>query len=439
MSASPIPAGLAGGEFAVCAHLDARAHHSESLDAVNRSLHAGVDRGGDDQHAVLPPHIPTVLARSQVLGVGTATPEPAFTQQELIERYLIKDRRIRSVLLNGGIERRYLCLPDANPAGGPAEESQSKLLKKHCDMSLLVGAKALRNCLQKSELDLLDIDYLCVVTTTGFLVPGLSALLIKELGLRKSTSRVDIVGMGCNAGLNGMNVVSSWAVANPGKIAVMLCVEICSAAYVYDERMEIAVVNALFGDGAAAVALCAGPNVKALPAAVSAPRLEAFASHVICDAVDAMRFDWDDQFGKFSFRLDPAVPYVVGANAEEAIDRLLRPRRLRRSQIAHWLVHSGGKKVIDSVKINLGLTEHDLRHTRGVLRDYGNVSSGSFLFSYERLLGEAVIQHGDYGVMMTMGPGSTIETALLHWPEPDRADRIEGRDRSIRPYAADSS
>lgn len=363
-------------------------------------------------------------AKAHILSVGTATPEQAYSQQDLIDRYAIRDRRIRSLLLSGGIQRRYLCLPEADPAGGPAKESQSELLNKHRDMALRVGAEALRKCLQEADLDLLDIDYLCVVTTTGFLVPGLSALLIKELGLRKSTSRSDVVGMGCNAGLNGMNVVSSWVVANPGRIAVMLCVEICSAAYVYDERMEIAVVNALFGDGAAAVALCAGPNAGVKAAAAQAPTLEAFASHVISDAVDAMRFDWDDDFGKFSFSLDPSVPYVVGANAEEAIDRLLSALQLRRSHIDHWLVHSGGKKVIDAVKINLGLTEHDLRHTRGVLRDYGNVSSGSFLFSYERLVAEQRARPGDYGVMMTMGPGSTIEAALLRWPDGSRVHGV---------------
>ena len=78
-------------------------------------------------------------------------------------------------------------------------------------------------------------------------------------------------------------------------------------------------------------------------------------------------------------------------------------------------MHSGGKKVIDAVRVNLGLTRHDVRHTTGVLCDYGNLSSGSFLFSYERLLREGVTEPGDYGVLMTMGPGSTIETALVQW------------------------
>jgi predicted naringenin-chalcone synthase len=128
-----------------------------------------------------------------------------------------------------------------------------------------------------------------------------------------------------------------------------------------------------------------------------------------------MRYCWDDDYGKFSFYLDPEVPYVVGANAEPTLRRLLANSGARRSDIAHWIVHSGGKKVIDSVRVNLGLTRHEMRHAIGVLRDCGNVSSGSFLFSYERLVREGVAAPGDYGVMMTMGPGSTIEMALLQW------------------------
>jgi alkylresorcinol/alkylpyrone synthase/polyketide synthase Type III len=145
------------------------------------------------------------------------------------------------------------------------------------------------------------------------------------------------------------------------------------------------------------------------------PAVIKFASHIITEAIDAMRYDWDDHHGKFSFYLDRDVPYVVGANSEIILGSLLSGTGLRRRDIAHWVIHSGGKKVIDSIMINLSLSRQDVRHTTEVLRDYGNLSSGSFLFSYERLLDEDVIRPGDHGVFMTMGPGSTIETALVRW------------------------
>ena len=50
-----------------------------------------------------------------------------------------------------------------------------------------------------------------------------------------------------------------------------------------------------------------------------------------------------------------------------------------------------------------------------MLRDYGNISSGSFLVSLERLLAEGCVSAGDLGVMVTMGPGAQIETALLQF------------------------
>jgi polyketide synthase Type III len=345
-----------------------------------------------------------------MIGIGTAVPATSYSQQDLLEIFRIDDPRIRSVFLNSAIERRFLTLPPDDGAGGRRLEDQGALLAKHRLQGVEMGTRAVDACLKRVGAMPADVDYLCCVTSTGFLTPGFSALLIRELGLDRHTSRLDVVGMGCNAGLNSLAAVTGWAQAHPGRLAVMVCVEACSAAYVFDETLRTSVVNSLFGDGAGAVAVIAGeaPNQPG-------PSILKFASCIIPDAIDAMRYDWDLGQNRFSFFLDPGVPYVVGAHAEVVIDRLLDGSGLRRNDIAHWLVHSGGKKVIDSVRVNLGLTQHDVRHTIGVLRDYGNLSSGSFLFSYERLHEEGIARPGEYGVLMTMGPGSTIETALVRW------------------------
>lgn len=358
------------------------------------------------------------VPRPRIAGVGTATAGKSYAQRELLDIFRITDPRIRSIFLNSAIERRYLSLPAALDDGTPAPETQGELLAKHRTLAVDMGARAIDAALANAGACIADISHLCCVTTTGFLTPGLSALLIRELGIAPRCSRVDVVGMGCNAGLNALGVTAAWSAAHPRQLAVMLCVEACSAAYVFDSTMRTAVVNSLFGDGAAAIALTGddlGRSLDPAKAAPAGPRILSFASHIITDAVGAMRYDWDDAQGKFSFYLDPDIPYVVGAHAGLVIDRLLTETGLRRSDISHWLVHSGGKKVIDAIRVNLGLTRHDVRHTIGVLSDYGNLSSGSFLFSYERLLRERVTEPGDYGVLMTMGPGSTIETALVQW------------------------
>lgn len=353
----------------------------------------------------------------RIVGVGTALPEHSYSQRELLSEFAITDERVRSIFLNSAIERRFLTLPPRGPDGARRTETQGELLAKHTAQGTALGSAALRSCLAATGATLADVRYLCCVTSTGLLTPGFSALLIAELGLDRHTGRLDVVGMGCNAGLNGLAAVTNWASAHPGELAVLLCVEVCSAAYVFDGTMRTSVVNSLFGDGAAVVSLVASQHPASGTGGIGpvAPTVLRFASCLIPEAIRAMRYDWDDEAGKFSFFLDRDVPYVVGAHAELAVSRLLAGTGVRRSDIGHWVVHSGGKKVIDSVQINLGLTRHDLRHTTSVLRDYGNLSSGSFLFSYQRLLAENVVNAGDYGMFMTMGPGSTIETALVRF------------------------
>jgi predicted naringenin-chalcone synthase len=349
-------------------------------------------------------------SRPRILSVGTANPPERYRQEDLLERYRVEDPRLRSLFTSSHIRTRHLYLPPAGPNGQPSE-TQGELLQKHRRGAMEIGPQAVTRCLEGTGLGVRDIDYLCCITTTGFLTPGLTALLIKEMGFREDCSRADVVGMGCNAGLNGLNPVASWAMANPGKNALMVCIEVCSAAYVFDYSMRTAIVNSLFGDGSAAILVRASERDER----AFAPKILGFNSHIIPPAVGAMRYDWDDEQHKFSFYLDRDIPYVVGANAERPLERLLSAHGLKRRHIAHWLVHSGGKKVVDAIKYNVGISEYDVRHTHSVLRDYGNLSSGSFLFSYQRLLEEGKVRRGDYGVMMTMGPGSTIETALIRW------------------------
>lgn len=348
--------------------------------------------------------------RPRILSVETANPPRTYTQQELLKLFRVSDPRVVSLFNSTHIDTRHFYLPDPGPDGS-IHETQAQLLEKHRTGAIEIGSRALAGCLSQLDLSPTDVDYLVCTTVTGFLTPGLSAWLIKSNGMRPDCARLDVVGMGCNAGLNGLNAVVNWAMANPGRNAVLACLEICSATYVLDETMRTAVVNSLFGDGAAAIVVRSDP----LDEPRFAPRILGFESQIVTDAIGAMRYDWDERAGKFSFFLDPNIPYVVGANAEKPVDRLLSRFGLKKRHIRHWLVHSGGKKVIDAMMYNLGLSAHDVRHTLTVLRDYGNLSSGSFLFSFQRLMREGLVERGDYGMMVTMGPGTTIETALVRW------------------------
>jgi alkylresorcinol/alkylpyrone synthase/polyketide synthase Type III len=354
---------------------------------------------------------------AMIASVASAFPERSYSQEEIGTLLGLENRVVKKLLRATHIQKRHLYLPETDARTGRVlPESPADLHAKFRQGALEIGSLAIGNALDAVSLSPADVDYLLCVTSTGFMVPGLSSLFSRELGFDRKLVRADVVGMGCNAGLNGMNPLVQWVRNHPGRVAMLVCCEINSAIYVLDDTPRTGIVNSLFGDGAAAAVLTTHDgNVVGLAPSPRAPCVIDFESFCMPEQWDAMRFDWNADAGKWSFYLDRDIPYVIGFNIREPLERLLTRNGLDFSAIKHWVLHTGGGAVIDSVKLSLGLEEHDVRHTRSVLRDYGNISSGSFLVSLERLLAEGCASAGDLGVMVTMGPGAQIETALLQF------------------------
>ncbi|HEX2572697.1 MAG TPA: type III polyketide synthase [Polyangia bacterium] len=347
---------------------------------------------------------------SRLIGVGTAVPAAAYTQPELLALFGFRDRITKRVFAAPHIAKRHLLLPPVDPATGRlAYETQARLNEKFRRGSLELGGAAIRKALARARIAPSELGALVCVTTTGWAVPGLSALLAYELALPADLFRLDLVGMGCNAGLNGLAALDGWIRAGAGRKGLLLCCEINSAIYFAEDSARDGLVNGIFGDGAAALVVAG----DAPPA--HGPRLVDFAHHLIPEERDAMRFDWDEPAQRWRFFLSRDIPEVLGEAVARPVGRLLSAHGRTTSDVRHWVLHTGGGTVIDAIRRRLGLSEADVRHSRSVLRDFGNVSSGSFLFSFERLLEERTPREGDLGVMITMGPGAQIEAALLTW------------------------
>lgn len=376
---------------------------------------------GSTRRSTRPPNTTAVIA-----SVASAFPQRSYSQEELGELLGLENRVVKKLLRSPHIQRRHLYLPEKDPRTGRVRsESAADLHAKFRAGALEIGSRAIHDALAAASLSPSEVDYMLCVTSSGFMVPGLSSLFSRELGFNRSLIRADVVGMGCNAGLNGMNPLVQWARNHPGGVALLVCCEVNSAIYVLDDTPRTGIVNSLFGDGAAAAVLT-GPDANGIGWTPSpqTPSVIDFESFCIPEQWAAMRFDWNADAGKWSFYIDRDIPYVIGFSIREPVETLLKRNGLDFSAVKHWVLHTGGGAVIDSVRLNLGLEEHDVRHTRSVLNDYGNISSGSFLVSLQRLLAEGCASAGDRGVMVTMGPGAQIETALLEFgqarePDPD--------------------
>ena len=113
--------------------------------------------------------------------------------------------------------------------------------------------------------------------------------------------------------------------------------------------------------------------------------------------------------------LSSYVPRLLAAKVETFVDTLLQRNGLNRSDIRHWGVHPGSQKILDHVQERLGLQEESLQSSRKVLFEYGNMSSATILFVLDEICRQRKPQPGDTGVLMSFGPGLTMEGALVRW------------------------
>jgi alkylresorcinol/alkylpyrone synthase len=113
--------------------------------------------------------------------------------------------------------------------------------------------------------------------------------------------------------------------------------------------------------------------------------------------------------------LGASVQHLAGPMIEAALQQLLQRHGLSRSHISFWVVHPGGRKVIDNVQKHFGMTDAQLCFSRTVLRNYGNMSSPTVMFVLEEVVRSGDPRPGDWGVMIALGPGMAAEVALLRW------------------------
>jgi alkylresorcinol/alkylpyrone synthase len=270
--------------------------------------------------------------------------------------------------------------------------------------ALALAESAARAALARAGWHPDDVDFVATTTCTGRLTPSIDAHLIARLGARSDVQRVHVGDTGCASAMVALEQAWNHLHAFPRHRALVVAVEICSAAYFLDDRLESAVAHAIFADGAGAVALSAeGPG----PAIITTRTL--FRS----EHLPAMGFEYPG--GRPRVVLSKEVRRIGALMMGEMARALMETHGLKRDAVAHWVLHSAGRRVLDRARELLDLTDAQMAHARGVLRDYGNMSSATILFVLERLLGTDIAVPGDWGVMIGLGPGFAAEGALLRW------------------------
>lgn len=344
------------------------------------------------------------MSHPRILGIGTANPPVRLTQEQTFHAAGYHGERLRKIFLNSGIDHRHFYLE------GPLnrEENSDQLNQRYLRGAMKTGCHAILNCVNSARTTVQDVDFLAVCSCTGYVCPDVGSRLIAHMGFSNSVQRASIAGLGCAGALPALQRAVDFVRANPGRQALMLAVEICSACYYVDNTLETVVGNAICADGAAAFLLTAGPQGKR-----KYPQIIDFQTFIDTEQIEQVGLQHRD--GKLRIVLGASIQHLAGPMIETALQQLLQRHGLCRSRIRFWVVHPGGRKVIDNVQKHFAMEDAQLRFSRTVLRNYGNMSSPTVMFVLEEVVRSGDPRPGDFGVMIALGPGMAAEVALLRW------------------------
>jgi len=189
---------------------------------------------------------------------------------------------------------------------------------------------------------------------------------------------------------------------------MLLSVELCSLTLQRDDlSIPNLIASGLFGDGAAAVVLTGAQRSGAGPAIVAS------RSTFYPDTEDVM--GWRVGAGGFQIVLSAEVPEMARKHLRVDVDAFLVEHHLDPDDIAVWVAHPGGPKVLEAMEETLPMKPGALALTWESLKQVGNLSSTSVLLVLKETLARAAPPPGSYGLMLAMGPGFCSELVLLRW------------------------
>ena len=319
-----------------------------------------------------------------------------------------KGERLLSVYETAGVETRASVVPIEEVFHPRDFETQNR---RYREIACRAGADVAGRALAASGLQPSEIGLVVSVSCTGFMIPAVDAYVAEALGLGPRLARLPITESGCAGGVVGLARATDYLTAHPESAAIVVALEFSSLTFQRGDRSPTNVVStAIFGDGGAAAVL------------VGARHPRAGSGKLVVRDAESRFFPGTAHLMGFELRntglqiiLDRGIAPFVRRMICPTVEAFLGARGLAREAISHFILHPGGRRVIEAMAERLGLGPNDLAATEAVLSEHGNMSSVTILFVLDEVLRTRSPAPGSLGVLGAFGPGFAAELALVEF------------------------
>jgi len=325
--------------------------------------------------------------------------DTALTQAQVLERLgLTGNEFAESIFARSGVERRHLNLDGAFLARTLQERTEE--VERELLHHSIKAVDAMR-------IDPTEIGTVISASLYSLGVPTLAHRLIEHYGMDPTTDKYHITGVGCAGAVPLMRLAAQTLSEQPDSYTLVVAAESMSSiqmpATAQDPKAKT-VGAAIFGDGCAAALLSRHPRAQG-------PLILASQVHQIGATLGAVSLDLTDQY----LHLARELPDLAGAGLPGIVGGFLARQGLERADIDHWIVHPGGRRIIENVQSALELSREDVATSWDALADHGNIGTPSIMYVLKDTIERHRPQPGERGLMVTIGPGVTVGMTLLGW------------------------
>jgi predicted naringenin-chalcone synthase len=361
---------------------------------------------------------------SKIISIGTAVP-PYATKQAAILDFMhaaydndVASRKLNTLFSHSGISTRYSAVPDFDKStnehvffnGTPSTATVEDRLHVFKKQAIPLAIEAIEDSFRKlnTSVETFGITHLITVSCTGMYAPGIDADIVEQLNLPTDIFRTSVNFLGCNAAFHALKIADLIAKTDDNAKVLIVCVELCTLHFQPKNNHDNLLSNTIFGDGAAAVIITSEKRAELHEQ--KGLTINGFYSLLLTEGKELM--GWNITPVNFEMTLDAKIPDFIGAEAKSIVSKAINKFNITLETIDKWAIHPGGKKILDTLKNKLQLTDTDLQASYKILNEYGNMSSPTILF----VLNELIKSQGEQGetiFSIGFGPGLSIETALF--------------------------
>lgn len=327
--------------------------------------------------------------------------QDSFTQHDVLELLGMRgDEFAERIFSRCGVHTRQLSL--TREVLGKTLQERTPAIEDQLFSQAIGAVEAL-------ELDTREIGTVLSSTLYSLGGPTLAHRLVEHFRMSPDTDKYHVVGVGCASAVPLMRLLGQCLHSHPGQPALVVAAEsmsgILSSAGADDPRAKV-VGSAIFGDGCAAALLSDQPGA-------GGPAITASRVFQIAGTLDAVSLELAG--ADIYLRLSRDLPDLAAAGLDELVERFLHEHSVDRREVDHWMVHPGGRRIIDCVQEALSLSDEDVAVSRDVLARRGNIGTPAIFYVIHETIEQRGPCSGDRGLVVTIGPGITVGLMLLQW------------------------